>query len=95
MTDEATRKYLHGLKRLLTTMQRLYPTDPSRSVEFMTEGDISKGATGAGSQKLALLEAEAKGDIVRPAPMRSLLQYNPDGTVRVPDKLNTILREAK
>jgi pre-mRNA-splicing factor 18 len=26
MSDEATRKTLHGLKRLLTVMQRLYPT---------------------------------------------------------------------
>merc|ERR1711998_519979 len=67
MGDEATRKYLHGLKRLLTSMQRLFPTDPSRSVEFHGELDVAKGARGSGSAKLALLEAEAKGDTVRPA----------------------------
>lgn len=30
MNDEATRKYLQGLKRLITFVQRAYPTDPSR-----------------------------------------------------------------
>merc|ERR1712227_984269 len=43
MGDEATRKYLHGLKRLLTVLQRLYPTDPSRCVEFHGEVDFTKG----------------------------------------------------
>merc|ERR1712224_58792 len=37
MGDEATRKYLQGLKRLLTVLQRLYPTDPSQSVDFNGE----------------------------------------------------------
>jgi hypothetical protein len=30
MNDEATRKYLQGLKRLISFVQRAYPTDPSR-----------------------------------------------------------------
>merc|ERR1711998_543492 len=34
MGDEVTRKYLHGLKRLLTVLQRLYPTDPHNCVDF-------------------------------------------------------------
>merc|ERR1712176_650239 len=56
MGDEATRKYLHGLKRLLTSMQRIFPTFPSRSVEFDCERDISKGAQGSGSMRIALQE---------------------------------------
>lgn len=34
MNDEATRKYLSAVKRLLTFVQRAYPTDPSRCVDF-------------------------------------------------------------
>lgn len=34
MTDEATRRYLQAMKRLMTFVQRAYPTDPSRSVDF-------------------------------------------------------------
>merc|ERR1712039_917626 len=78
MGDEATRKYLHGLKRMLTSIQRLFPTDPSRSVEFLSEVDIAEGLKGSGSTKLALQEAEQKGDVTRPAPVKSLLQYNAD-----------------
>lgn len=56
MGDEVTRKYLHGLKRLLSVMQRLYPTDPLRSVEYFDEVDFAKGTLGCGSLKLALLD---------------------------------------
>jgi Prp18 domain len=34
MNDEATRKYLHGVSRLIKGVQGLRPTDPSRSVNF-------------------------------------------------------------
>jgi pre-mRNA-splicing factor 18 len=34
MNDEATRKYLHGVSRLIKAVQGLRPTDPSRSVNF-------------------------------------------------------------
>ncbi|RWS17320.1 U5 snRNP-associated RNA splicing factor-like protein [Dinothrombium tinctorium] len=34
LNDENQRKYIQGLKRLITQCQRLFPTDPSRSVEF-------------------------------------------------------------
>ena len=34
MNDEATRKYLHGISRLIKGVQGLRPTDPSRSVSF-------------------------------------------------------------
>lgn len=52
MNDEATRKYLQGLKRLLTFMQRVYPTDPSRAVDFDGFKDMGRGAAGEGSDKL-------------------------------------------
>jgi len=56
MGDEATRKCLHGLKRLLTIMQRLYPTDPSNCIEFVDEADLAKGSFGIGSAKFALIK---------------------------------------
>jgi len=34
MNDEATRKYLHGISRLIQATQRLRPADPSRSSNF-------------------------------------------------------------
>ena len=52
MNDEATRKYLQGLKRLLTFMQRIFPTDPSRAVDFDGFRDVGRGAAGSGSDKL-------------------------------------------
>ena len=52
MNDEATRKYLQGLKRLLTFMQRVFPTDPSRAVDFDGFRDVGRGAAGSGSDKL-------------------------------------------
>ncbi|XP_037087054.1 pre-mRNA-splicing factor 18-like [Pollicipes pollicipes] len=34
MNDETQRKFIQGLKRLMTKCQEFYPTDPSRSVEY-------------------------------------------------------------
>ena len=51
MNDEATRKYLQAIKRLQTFLQRAYPTDPSRSVDFDGFRDAGLGAKGAGSDK--------------------------------------------
>ena len=51
MNNEATRKYLQALKRLLTFMQRAHPTDPSRSVEFDGYKDAGRGIAGGGSDK--------------------------------------------
>lgn len=34
MNDETQRKYIQGLKRLMTKCQECFPTDPSRCVEF-------------------------------------------------------------
>ncbi|CAG2240557.1 pre-mRNA-splicing factor 18-like [Mytilus edulis] len=39
LNDETQRKYLQGLKRLMTQCQRLFPTAPSRSVNYEREKD--------------------------------------------------------
>ncbi|KAK9829564.1 hypothetical protein WJX72_006515 [[Myrmecia] bisecta] len=96
MNDEATRKYLQALKRLLTFMQRAYPTDPSRSVDFDAFHDAGRGAAGSGSDKQALLEAERKGEGWKqlgllPAPHN----VGPDGTINVPKRWDNILSEAE
>ncbi|KAL3141103.1 hypothetical protein ABBQ38_003458 [Trebouxia sp. C0009 RCD-2024] len=87
MNDEATRKYLQAVKRLLTFLQRAYPTDPSRSVDFDGFRDAGLGAKGAGSDKAALIEAEKKGETWKhlgllPAPHH----VGADGVVQVPPK---------
>ena len=64
MNNEATRKYLQALKRLLTFMQRAHPTDPSRSVEFDGYKDAGRGIAGGGSDKRvrrAVLTLSSKG----------------------------------
>ena len=35
LNDETQRKYIQGLKRLLTKSQQYYPTDPSRSIDYV------------------------------------------------------------
>lgn len=35
LNDETQRKYIQGIKRLITKMQQYYPNDPSKCVEFM------------------------------------------------------------
>ena len=55
MNDEATRKYLQAIKRMGTFLQRAYPTDPSRSVDFNGFRDAGLGARGAGSDKTVSL----------------------------------------
>lgn len=39
LNDETQRKYMQGLKRLMTQCQRLFPTAPSRSVNYEREKD--------------------------------------------------------
>ncbi|ETN62564.1 pre-mrna processing factor [Anopheles darlingi] len=39
MNDETQRKYIQGLKRLMTKMQDYFPTDPSRCVEYVSKKD--------------------------------------------------------
>uniref|UniRef100_A0A182J483 Pre-mRNA-splicing factor 18 n=1 Tax=Anopheles atroparvus TaxID=41427 RepID=A0A182J483_ANOAO len=40
MNDETQRKYIQGLKRLMTKMQEYFPTDPSRCVEYVSKKDM-------------------------------------------------------
>lgn len=91
MGDEATRKYLHGLKRLLTVLQRIYPAVPSRAVEFRTDADMARGSSGSGSCKLALIEADLNGDITQPRLVQSLVQYDTDCSIKVPPRLTQLL----
>lgn len=69
MADEASRKYIQALKRLMTFVQRRYPTDPSRCMDFDANNSLGDGR----SNKLLLLEAEAAGDPrtnqVKPVPL--------------------------
>ena len=39
LNDETQRKYIQGLKRLLTKAQQYYPTDPSRSIDYVRKDD--------------------------------------------------------
>ena len=83
MNDEATRKFIQALKRLMTFVQKRYPTDPSRSVDFDGGAD--------GSARSALLEATSKGEHA-PAPAPQLLDDR--GTVKVPTRWNTVIKDA-
>ena len=51
MNDEATRKFIQALKRLMTFCQRRYPTDPSRCVDFDGFSNAGRGAVGGGGDK--------------------------------------------
>lgn len=39
MNDETQRKYIQGLKRLMTKCQEFFPTDPSKCVEYVSKKD--------------------------------------------------------
>ena len=92
MTDEATRKFLQGMKRLLTFVQRRWPTDPSRSVDFNAFSGEGWGVAGAGSTKQALLEAEARGD--KPDNQWTYSWSKQDGKCEIPEKWEVTLKKA-
>jgi len=92
MNDEATRKFIQALKRLMTFCQRRYPTDPSRSVDFDGFTHEGRGAAGAGSDKAALLLATSRGETVAPAPAPSYLDAT--GAVKIPESWDKVLRGA-
>ncbi|KAI8464645.1 MAG: Prp18 domain-containing protein [Monoraphidium minutum] len=95
MNDEATRKYFQAIKRLVSNLQRLYPTDPSRSVDFNLTGGEGRGAAGSGSQKVALLEAEKRGDDWRLLGLAAAPHHMaPDGSVAIPRKWDNVLNDA-
>lgn len=92
MNDEATRKYFQAIKRLMSNLQRLYPTDPSRSIDFNLTAGEGRGAAGGGSQKAALLEAEQRGEDWRRLGLPAAPHHMaPDGSVAIPPKWENVL----
>ncbi|KIZ00739.1 Pre-mRNA-splicing factor 18 [Monoraphidium neglectum] len=91
MNDEATRKYFQAIKRLVSNLQRIYPTDPSRSVDFNLTAGEGRGAAGGGSQKAALLEAQQRGEVLALAAAPHHMA--PDGSVAIPRKWDNVLNE--
>lgn len=78
----------------MSNLQRLYPTDPSRSVDFNLVQGEGRGAAGGGSQKMALLEAETKGEDWRLMGLQAAPHHMaPDGSVAIPRKWDNILNE--
>jgi hypothetical protein len=61
MNDEATRKFIQAIKRLMTFCQRRYPTDPSRCVDFDGFSNAGRGAVGGGGDKAVGGEGCASG----------------------------------
>jgi pre-mRNA-splicing factor 18 len=76
----------------MTNLQRLRPTDPSRSVDFDVHGDIGRGVAGGGSNRVALLEAQAHGDMPLTLPSAPHMMAA-DGSVKIPQKWDSILRQ--
>lgn len=92
MNDEATRKILQAIKRLITFVQRAYPTDPSRCADFSAVSDVGVGIAGAGSNRLALLEAEARGEDRQALGLPDAPHYlESDGSIKIPTKWEYIL----
>ncbi|KAK9802898.1 hypothetical protein WJX73_003346 [Symbiochloris irregularis] len=96
MNDEATRKYLQAIKRLLTFMQRAHPTEPSRCVDFDAHRDAGRGGAGAGSDKQALLEAANKGEDWKALGLQAAPHYvESDGSIKVPEKWENIVKRSE
>lgn len=76
---------MQALKRLITNLQRIRPTDPSKCVDFSVHGDEGRGAAGGGSNRAALLEAAQKGELPAALPPAPHL-LAADGSVRIPPK---------
>eukprot|EP00892_Ulva_mutabilis_P001352 jgi/Ulvmu1/11217/UM072_0054.1 len=93
MNDEATRKYLHGISRLIQATQRLRPADPSRSSNFNAVEHAGLGAK-SGNQKKRLLEIKQNGedDAAPVAPPVAPEFFNDDGSVQVPRAWGNMLR---
>ena len=70
MNDEATRKYLTAIKRLLTVMQRMHPAPPSRCVDFDAHRDPGRGSLGSGSDKLVRLLLQPLAGSRKPVQLR-------------------------
>lgn len=86
MNDEATRKLIQALKRLMTFCQRKYPTDPSRCVDF---DGASNSVGDKASDKISLLNAVARGENINSDSTPTLFK---DNGAKIPEKWDAILR---
>lgn len=84
LTHDCVLYFLQALKRLITNLQRIRPTDPSKCVDFSVHGEEGTGAAGGGSNRAALLAAQQKGELPALPPAPHLLA--PDGSVKIPPK---------
>jgi pre-mRNA-splicing factor 18 len=82
MNDEASRKFIHGFKRLMTWVQKVYPTDPSRCLDFnATRKDLT-----------SLKAAEKRGEVLQLAAAPHFL--GKDGKVKAPSKWENVLKHS-
>jgi pre-mRNA-splicing factor 18 len=89
MNDEASRKFIQALKRLMTFCQRRYPTDPSRCVDF----DGATNSIGDSmSNKVLLLEAEARGEQIKQ--VQPPCYFQEDGTAKIPERWENVIKHA-
>merc|ERR1719367_2384775 len=51
LNDETQRKYIQGLKRLITKAQEYFPTDPSRSIDYIKRSDSEMEAMATSATK--------------------------------------------
>lgn len=91
MNDEASRKFIQALKRLMTFCQRRYPTDPSRCVDFDGVGNSIGDST---SNKILLLEAEARGEPTRQDGGNAPSYFKDDGTAKIPERWENVIKHA-
>mmetsp|Transcript_13110 Transcript_13110/g.41477 ORF Transcript_13110/g.41477 Transcript_13110/m.41477 type:complete len:265 (+) Transcript_13110:2-796(+) len=92
MNDEATRKWLQAVKRLLTFSQRKYPALPSRCVDFNAYSDLGRGGTGSDLKSLqeSYMAKEDQTLLLANAPHF----HDNDGSVLPPRTLNSVLKHA-
>lgn len=87
MNDEASRKFIQALKRIMTFCQRRYPTDPSRCVDF---DGASNPIGDSSNDKLALLKAVARGDEIDRVEAPTI--FTQDGA-KIPEKWDAVIRD--
>jgi len=87
MNDEASRKFIQALKRIMTFCQRRYPTDPSRCVDF---DGASNPIGDSSNDKLALLKAVARGDEIDRVQAPTI--FTQDGA-KIPEKWDAVIRD--
>lgn len=87
MNDEATRKIIQALKRLMTFCQRRYPTVPSRSVDF---DGVTNAVGDQVTNKAALLQAVERGEEVAIGQAPTLFD---DNGAKIPEKWDSVIRD--